>query len=301
MLLEAVPNLSLGPEDPVLDVVLERVEAAQGPGVGLLDVHTDPDHARTVLTLAGAPVPLGRALAALVDAVEDEATLEGHQGVHPRVGLVDVVPLVRLDGAREADADRAARRVAGRLARAGVPSFFYARMATRPEHEALAGIRRRVEFTGGADPLDPAPDVGPPSFHERLGAACVGVRDPLVAYNVVLDTTDLDAGFAIARRLRPANGGLEGVQALAFPLASRGGRMQVSTNITDVDATTTGDVYTFVAEQARERGIDVLEGELVGLAPERALPASGPAMGLDERPQPLEAHLDERGFPARVP
>jgi len=301
VLLEAVPNLSVGPEDEALDALRAAVDRACGPGAARLDVHTDPDHARTVLTLAGAPAPLVRVLGALVDAAEEHASLDGHEGVHPRVGLIDVVPIARLGGAREADARRAVRQVAADLARTGVPSLFFGRAAPRPEHEALHGIRRRFQAPPLGEPLPVAPDAGPATGHPRLGCTCVGVRDPLVAYNVLLDTRELDLGRRIARQLRPADGGLPGVQALAFPLADREDRVQVSTNLTDVDATTTADVYRAVRERATEAGVDVLGGELVGLAPERALPTDPAAMGLDEAPRPLEDQLADRGFDVEVP
>lgn len=296
MLLEAVPNLSLGPGSPILDALIERLETEASPAWRLLDVHRDLDHNRSVLTFAGAPAPLVGALGSIVDHLAAEGSLAGHEGVHPRIGLIDVVPVVPLSGARWPDAERAARQVAARLARAGVPVYGYGRMATRPEHEALSGIRRTVEWGGGDDALPVEPDAGPGRFHERLGASCVGVRELLIAYNVLLDTKDIETGREIARALRPANGGLEGVQALAFALVSEGGRVQVSTNITDVDATTPADVYAFVEARARELDIQVAGGELVGLAPERALPSDPARMGLDQRPGSLEDRLQAAGF-----
>lgn len=296
MLLEAVPNLSLGPGNPILDALIERLETETTPAWRLLDVHRDPDHNRSVLTLAGAPAPLVGALGSVVDHLSAEGSLAGHEGVHPRIGLIDVVPVVPLAGARWADAERAARQVAGRLARVGVPVYGYGRLATRPEHEALVGIRRTVEWGGGDDALPVDPDAGPGRFHERLGASCVGVRGLLIAYNVLLDTKDIEVGREIARALRPANGGLEGVQALAFALASEGGRVQVSTNVTDVDAATPADVYAFVEARARDQGVEVEGGELVGLAPERSFPSDPARMGLDQRPASLEDRLQEAGF-----
>lgn len=296
MLLEAVPNLSLGPDSPILDALIERLETEATPAWRLLDVHRDPDHNRSVLTLAGAPAPLVGALGSIVDDLAAEGSLAGHEGVHPRIGLIDVVPVVPLAGARWSDAERAARQVAVRLARAGVPVYGYGRLATRAEHEALAGIRRALEWDGGDDELPVEPDAGPGRFHERLGASCVGVRDLLIAYNVLLDTKDLEVGREIARALRPANGGLAGVQALAFLLATEGGRVQVSTNITDVDASTPADVYALVEARARELGVEVAGGELVGLAPERALPSDPARMGLEQRPASLEDRLEAAGF-----
>lgn len=296
MLLEAVPNLSLGPGSPILDALIERLETEATPAWRLLDVHRDPDHNRSVLTLAGAPAPLVDALGSIVDHLAAEGSLTGHEGVHPRIGLIDVVPVVPLAGARWADAERVAGQVAARLARVGVPVYGYGRLATRPEHEALAGIRRTVDWGGGDDELPIEPDAGPARFHERLGASCVGVRDLLIAYNVLLDTDDVEIGREIARALRPANGGLEGVQALAFVLGSEGHRVQVSTNITDVDASRPADVYAFVEARARDHGVTVERGELVGLAPDRCFPPDPARMGLEQRPRSIEDRLQEAGF-----
>lgn len=301
MLLEAVPNLSLGPESDSLDAVLTRLDAEQSPGWALLDVHSDPDHNRTVLSLAGAPCPLDRVLGALLDALLEEASLVGHEGVHPRIGMLDVLPFVRLSQAREHDVQRAARQATRRLARAGLPVFRYGRRADGTQHRSRAAIRRHVAWTGSADPLSLEPAAGPARFHATLGAACVGVRDPLVAYNVLLDTTDVDLGHRIAKALRPNNGGLAGVEALAFELASQGGRVQVSTNLTDVDTTTTADVYRFVEQAAADAGVAVLEGELVGLAPRRALPEDPADIGLPAPPETLEDRLAHHGFPSEVP
>lgn len=295
MLLASVPNVSLGPQDEALDDVLQAVRLASSPGCRLLDVHTDPDHRRTVLTLAGAPVPLLDVLETLTDALAEHASLAGHEGVHPRVGLLDVVPFVPLR-ARRPEAHRVAERVLDRLAARQVPVYGYAEMARRSETRELASIRRRLEDAspGGVAPL--APDAGPERLHPRLGAACVGVRDPLIAYNVVLDATDEAAGREIAARIRASSGGLPGVQALAFPLDSRGGRVQVSTNITDTRATTIADVHERVRREAAERGVSVLEGELVGLAPAQALPKKASEGGFESLPASLEDAVREAGF-----
>lgn len=298
MLLEAVPNLSLGPESDVLAGLVEELEAQASPGWALLDIHADPDHNRSVLTMAGAPAPLVERLRGMIGHLVDRGSLVGHEGVHPRIGLVDVVPVVPLADARTGDAIRAARQVADHLGRRGVPVYGYGALASRPEHRVLAGIRRAVRWQGKTEQLPVEPDDGPLRFHPTVGAACVGVRGPLVAYNVVLDTDDLGIGRAIARALRSPGEGLEGVQALAFPLASRGGRVQVSTNLTDLDAARPEDVFGFVRHRAEEHGVAVLEGELVGLAPEAALPADPGAIGLDAGPRSLEERLRETGLPA---
>lgn len=292
MLLEAVPNLQLGPEDPARDAVLEVLEARASPGWALLDVHSDGDHRRTVLTLAGAPSPLAGALTTLVDAAVEHGDLGGGQGVHPRIGLIDVVPIVPLVGARWQDAARLATTAGHHLAGHGIPVHTYGRIASRPEHRVLAPIRRAYR-----QGTPPPPAMGPGEPHPRLGAACVGVRGLLVAYNVLLDTRDRALGAQVARGVRESSGGLAGVQALAFPLASQGGRLQVSCNLTDPQATGPAQLFQRVTELAEAEGVDVLGGELVGLAPRACLPDQPARMGLASPPRSLEAELGAAGLP----
>jgi len=295
VLLECVPNVSLGPQDEALDPVLAAVRSATSPACRLLDVHTDRDHRRTVLTLAGAPVPLVDTLTTLADALASEASLAGHEGVHPRVGLLDVVPFVALDAPRAA-AHRAGQALTRRLAARSIPVYHYAEMTPAARDRPPVAIRRALAETGVGDRAPLAPEAGPRRLHARMGAACVGVREPLVAYNVLLDTTDRETGQEIARAIRASSGGLPGLQALAFALGSREGRVQVSTNITDVDRLGLADVYEAVQREARERGVGVLGGELVGLAPTPALPTKACEGGLESRPVSLDEALANAGL-----
>lgn len=298
MLLEAVPNLSLGPQDPALEAVLEALDEQASPGWAHLDTHTDPDHRRTVLTLAGAPTPLLRAVEAMAEAAFEAADLEGHTGVHPRVGLVDVVPFIALHQARPSDAQRVARQAAVHIAGHDVPVYFYGDLVPPPGQGRLADLRARLRGPFHAEgPLEPPPDLGPDRIHPHYGAACVGARSLLIAYNIVLDTTDKVIGDRIARTIRAKDGGLTGLQALAFPLEHEGGRVQVSCNITDVEALTPGDVFARVSELAEQAGVAVRHGELVGLAPERCLPEDPAEMGLEHRPASIEARLAEHELP----
>jgi glutamate formiminotransferase len=300
VLLECVPNVSLGPQDDALAQVLADIEAAQGPGCRLLDVHADRDHRRSVLTLAGAPAPLLGVVDELAASLETHASLAGHEGVHPRVGLLDVVPFVALDAPRR-EAHRVAETAMRRLAGRSVPTYAYAELARRSRTRELADVRRAFAAAEPGHPVPLAPDQGPGRLHPRMGAACVGVRDPLIAYNVVLDTRSLEVGQAIARAIRASGGGLPGVQALAFGLASRGDRVQVSTNITDAHATSTSDVLSRVRQEAEEHGAGVVDGELVGLAPREGLPKTSSQAGLGTEPVSLEDALHEAGFsPAEV-
>lgn len=300
MLVETVPNVSLGPQDPALEDVLADIRAAQTPAAQLLDVHTDRDHRRTVLTIAGAPAPVLRLTTRLADALLDHASLAGHEGVHPRVGLLDVVPFVALD-APDGAVERVAEATVGRLAQRAIPVYRYARLARRAETRELASVRSSLHEVGLGENPSLTPDAGPSQLHEHAGASCVGVRAPLIAYNVVLDSGDLDVGRRIAAGIRESGGGLPGVQALAFALGSQGDRVQVSTNLTEPSETGTAEVFEHVRSEAREAGVEVVGGELVGLAPREAMPQNPSRMGLESTPASLEDRLAAAGFELSAP
>jgi len=262
-------------------------------GVTLADVHADPDHHRSVLTFLGAPPAVEEAALALAAAVFARLDMRAHHGIHPRMGALDVVPFVPLRDLSMADAVAVARRVGERLGREyGLPVYFYGAAATRPERRAVRDIRRG-EYEGLADKLaDPAwrPDCGPATFNPRAGAAAVGARDVLVAYNVWLDSADLGAATAIARAVRESSGGLARVQALGLPLERRG-LAQVSMNLLDYRRTGIARAYDAVTAEAARRGIAIQRAELVGLAPRAALESRAPeTVGLPGLPD--SAYLD---------
>ncbi len=303
-LLECVPNVSEGRRSEVV----ERLAAAAGgaPGAQLLDVSSDPDHDRTVLTLAGEPEPLHRALVALAGAAVAAIDLNRQRGVHPRLGALDVVPFVPLGGASMADAVAAARRLAAALAeRHGLPAFLYEEAASQPERRNLAAVRR-----GGFERLaermaqQPGwrPDFGPGRPHPTAGAVAVGARFFLVAYNVILDRDDPAAARRIAARVREAGGGLPAVKALGFRLASRG-CAEVSLNLTDYRRTDMATAGDRVRHEAAREGVGVDGCELVGLAPRAAFGGRPPAeLGLPESAaeQVLERRLAAAGLSARL-
>jgi glutamate formiminotransferase len=279
--LEAVPNVSEGRDQAVIDAV----GGAFASSAQLLDVHADADHHRSVFTLAGAPDALVDALVAGTARAVDLIDLRQHAGVHPRVGIVDVVPLVPfVDGDLEpalAAALATARRIGEEV---GVSVFLYGDSAEgrRPvffRRGGLAELERRIASG------ELAPDFGPPRPDPRSGATLVGARKPLVAYNVVLATADVDRARRIAERVRESGGGLPGVQAIGLGLP-RAGKVQVSMNIVDLDRSALHDVFLRVRDEARELGVEVEDGELVGLVPERsfqaALDAGVEVPGVDE-------------------
>jgi glutamate formiminotransferase / 5-formyltetrahydrofolate cyclo-ligase len=291
--LECVPNISEGRRP---DVVARLAAAASSPpGVRLLDVSSDPDHNRSVLTLAGDAEGLIQGLLALYEVALAEIDLTRHQGVHPRVGAVDVVPFVPLGETPMAEAVAAAERLGEEVARRfDLPVYLYERAARIPERTALATIRRG-QFEGFAARLQEpawAPDFGPVRVHPTAGVTVIGARFFLIAFNVVLDTPDLGVARAIARRVRESGGGLPAVRAMGVYLASRG-RAQVSMNLVDFRRTPLLSVLERVREEAAALGARVMESELIGLMPEEAvLGVARDALLLPGLPGLIEGRLE---------
>ena len=268
--LECVPNVSEGRRPEAVSRLLSA--AASVPGVLLLDASSDPDHNRSVLTLAGEAEPLHAALIALYDAALAEIDLGHHQGVHPRVGAVDVTPFVPLEDATMADAVAAAERLGAAVAlRFGLPVYLYERAARRPERRLLPDIRRGG-FEGFPEKIAAPgwePDFGPRRVHPTAGVTVVGARDFLIALNAVLATGDVAVARAIARRVRESGGGLPALRAIGVPLPSRG-RAQVSMNLVDYRRTSVWTALQAVRREAAALGTEILETELIGLIPEEA-------------------------------
>jgi glutamate formiminotransferase len=290
--LESVPNFSEGRDHATIDALASALSSS----ADLLDVHSDPDHNRSVFTLVGEPDGLVAALLAGISCARDRIDLQTHVGAHPRIGAADVVPVVALD---PADADRA-RACALRLAqRIGVelelPVFLYGESASGrgPAFFRRGGpeeLQRRI------DAGELSPDFGPQRLDERAGGAIVGARRPLIAFNVNLATEDVEIARAIAAVVREKGGGFPGVRALGLSLASAG-RAQVSMNVEDYEAAALHDIVERVEEEARARGVDVAGAELVGLMPAGAAVAAAGALlrirGFD-RSHVLELRLLER-------
>ena len=270
-LLECVPNFSEGRRAEVVDALAAAV-AATG-GVHLLDRTCDADHNRSVLTFAGEIEPVEAAMEAAVAVALARIDMNRHEGQHPRIGAVDVIPFVPLGETTMDEAVAAARRFARRIAaRFELPVYLYARAATRAEREVLADIRR-PQYEGLRDQIDQRgqePDYGPARMHPTAGAVAVGARPFLIAYNINLDSSDVELAKRIARRVRERSGGLPRVQALGIWL-EEGGCAQVSMNLLDTQVTPMWRVWQEVERLARAEGVRLRESELIGLAPQAAL------------------------------
>jgi glutamate formiminotransferase/glutamate formiminotransferase/formiminotetrahydrofolate cyclodeaminase len=286
----AVPNFSEGADEAVLADVGAALAPPGGP-VRLLDSHADPDHGRSVFTLAASQGRLAAALVAGARAAVARIDVSGHGGRHPHVGALDVAPVVYLEerdrGAACAEALAAAGLIGEELA---IPVFLYGQLATAEKHRERADLR-----AGGPSALaerlargELRPDHGPARAHPTAGAVLVTARPPLLAFNVDLASDDVELARRIAAGLREAGGGLPGVRAIGLHLPARG-RAQVSTNVHNHRAVPLRTVVEAVAAEA-----EVAEAELVGLAPAAALedfPADVPLRGFDPARQVIENAL----------
>jgi glutamate formiminotransferase len=294
MIIECVANVSEGRDARALAAMARAIHGVAG--AHLADVHSDVDHHRSVFTLLGAPGVIEAAALALAETALSRIDMREHHGLHPRLGALDVVPFVPLGDAPMAVAVDVARRVGAALAeRHALPVYFYGAAARSPARRELPDVRRGGYEALAARLATPAgaPDAGPARFDPRAGAAVVGARDVLVAYNVWLDTTDLAVARAVARAVRERDGGLPAVRALGVALPSRG-LVQVSLNLLDYRVTPLPVIFDRVEREAARRGVGIRRGELVGLAPRGAFGGRAPAsVGLPDFTDAaeLEAHV----------
>jgi glutamate formiminotransferase len=265
-LLECVPNISEGRDQDKIALISEEVE--KHAGIKLLDCSSDRDHHRSVFTLIGEPEATKDAAFSLAMKAFDLIDMREHKGDHPRLGAVDVVPFIPIQGVEMEEAVQIAHEFGKGLGKRGIPVFFYEEAATQPERKDLPSIRKG-EYEGLGEKLkDPEwkPDEGPDHFNPKFGATVVGARFPLVAYNVNLKTKDLSLAKAIAKKVRFKDGGFPHVRAMGVDLREKG-MVQVSMNLTHYRVTNIPKVYEFIKEEALKKGIEIEASEIVGLIP----------------------------------
>jgi glutamate formiminotransferase / 5-formyltetrahydrofolate cyclo-ligase len=276
-LIECVPNLSEGRRSEVVDAIVDAIRVV--PGVRVLDVSSDASHNRSVITLVGEPTAMKTAVISLFERALESIDVRVHSGEHPRLGAVDVVPFIPIADVTMGDCVALARETAAAVAaRFDLPVFLYEQAATRETRRNLADIRRG-EFEGlSAKLADPAwqPDFGPATPHPSAGATVIGARMPLIAFNVNLDTDRLDTAKQIAAAVRSSSGGLPAVKALGVSLSERG-IVQVSMNLTNYQQTSIMTAFAAVKAEARRRGVEPLESQIVGLVPASAITWASPA------------------------
>lgn len=271
-LLEAVPNLSIAPIGPSFTHVLEALTCV--PGVKLLHVDGNPDANRTVLTLAGEPQALLKSLKILFQLSTQVIDMRTHRGAHPRLGAVDVCPLVPIQNITLKDAAAHAQQLAQFVGeQLQIPVYLYEENATEPARKNLAFLRKG-EYESLPEKLKRLPpDFGPRIFSEqvaRTGASVIGARNFLIAFNVSLDTQNVQIAKEIAAVLREKNGGLPGVKAIGWYMENYH-CAQVSFNIVDYHKTGLAHVFEACKQEAQKREVAVTAGELIGLIPQEAL------------------------------
>jgi glutamate formiminotransferase len=285
--LVAVPNFSEGRSERVIGTL----EATLGGCARVLNRHFDSEHNRCVFTIAAEPDRLVDSLVAGAQEALNVIDLTHYRGLHPHIGALDVCPVVWQDEDRHEDARSAARDVAERIADLGIPVFLYGELATTPERAERAYFRQGgpTELARRMKSGELEPDLGPSEPHPTAGATLVTAREPLVAFNVELDTPNPEIARAVAAGLREAGGGLAGVRALGLPRDS--GQCQVSINVHDPVAVPLAEVVAEIKRLAAQHGAKPVEAELVGLAPESALenyPEDVPIKGFDPRRDVME-------------
>jgi len=264
-----VPNFSEGRRKEVIDQITEAIAIV--PDVHVLDVQSDADHNRTVVTFVGEPEAVEEAAFRGIGKAADLIDMNLHRGEHPRMGAADVVPFVPIKGVTMEDCVAIARRVGERVGRElDIPVYLYEEAATRPERRNLAEVRRG-EYEGIKAEIETnpgrTPDFGPQHLG-KAGATAIGARPPLIAFNVYLGTDDVEVAKAIARAVRYSSGGLRYVKALGLLVK---GRAQVSMNLTDYHQTPVHRVVEMIRREADRYGVAVVESELIGLIPNEAL------------------------------
>jgi len=297
-LVECIPNFSEGRRPEVLSSIAGAIRAT--PGVRLLDMESDRDHNRSVMTFIGEPGAVQDAMLAAAAKAVELIDMEKHKGEHPRLGAVDVVPFVPVCGMTMAEAVELARSVGSKMWELlRLPVYFYEEAATTPERKNLPDVRKGEYEGRKLDIGKPQwrPDIGEPVMHPTAGAVIVGARHPLIAYNVNLGTDRLDIAKKIAKAVREKDGGLPGVRALGFEIKQRG-IVQVSMNLTNYHKTGIARAFEAVKAEAAKDGVEVAGSEIVGLVPLEALvEAAGSLLALENfsAGQVLESRFGDGG------
>ncbi|MGP1536984.1 glutamate formimidoyltransferase [Bacteroides heparinolyticus] len=269
--MECVPNFSEGRDLEKIDKIVAPFRARQG--VKLLDYSNDEDHNRMVVTVVGEPEPLRDAVLEAIGVAVQLIDLNKHQGQHPRMGAVDVVPFIPIKNVTMEDAIALSKEVGEEVAkRYDLPVFLYEKSASAPHRENLAAIRKG-EFEGMAEKITQPewqPDFGPARRHPTAGVVAVGARMPLIAYNINLSTPSLEIAHDIAKKIRFIGGGLRYCKAMGVELKDRG-ITQVSINMTDYTRTALYRAFELVRIEARRYGVSIVGSEIIGLVPVEAL------------------------------
>lgn len=270
-LIECVPNISEGRNPEKIEKIVSAIRHT--PNAVLLDVDSDHDHHRSVITFVGDDLSVEEAILALTERALALIDLNHHEGAHPRMGAIDVIPFIPIKGATMEDCIALAKRVGQQIwERFKFPVYLYEEAASRPERKDLSSIRKGEFENFSKKILEPdwAPDFGERKMHPTAGVVAVGARPPLIAFNINLGTNNLEIAKKIAKSVRHLDGGLRFVKALGFALEERG-IVQVSMNMTNYKKTPLFRVFEMVKCEAKRYGVPVIGSEIVGLVPQEAL------------------------------
>ena len=270
-IIECVPNFSEGRDLNKVEKILDCFRGKQD--VKLLDYSSDEDHNRSVVTIVGEPEALKAVMVEAIGKAIELIDLTKHEGQHPRMGAVDVIPFIPIKNVTVDEADKLAKEVAKEASeKFGLPFFLYEKSATATHRENLATIRKG-QFEGMAEKMKDdmwKPDFGPETIHPTAGVTAIGSRMPLVAYNINLSTNNLDIASKIAKQVRHLSGGFRYVKALGIELEDRG-IVQVSMNLTDYTKSSIYRVFETVKMEAARYGVNIVGSEIIGLVPMQAL------------------------------
>lgn len=270
-IIECVPNFSEGKDLEKVEKILNVFRGRQD--VKLLDYSSDENHNRSVVTVVGEPEALKKAMVEAIGKAVELIDLTKHEGQHPRMGAVDVVPFIPIKNVSVEEADKLAKEVAKEASeKFNLPFFLYEKSSTASHRENLANIRKG-QFEGMAEKMKDdmwKPDFGPTTIHPTAGVTAIGARMPLVAYNINLSTNNLEIANSIAKKVRHISGGFRFVKALGIDLEDRG-IVQVSMNLTDYTKTSIYRVFETVKMEAERYGVNIVGSEIVGLVPMQAL------------------------------
>lgn len=298
-IIESIPNISEGRNKAVIEACVDQIRTT--PGCTLLDYSSDESHNRSVITYIGNAEGIEEASLKLVKKAAELIDLNKHEGEHPRMGAVDVMPFVPVKDCTTDDCVELSKKIGKRIAdEAGVPVFLYEYSATRPERKNLSTIRQG-QFEGMAEKVqqpDWEPDFGGRKIHPTAGVMAVGARPPLIAYNFDLSTDDVQVAKNIAKIIREKDGGLDSVKSMGFEIEDeKTGKKfaQVSCNLTNFEVAPIYRVFELVKAEARRYGVTVTNTELIGLCPMKALIDSAEyylqIQDFDFNKQVLENHI----------
>lgn len=269
-LMECVPNFSEGRDEAIVELIIDEVRKIEG--ITILDYSSDKDHNRTVLTMIGPPEQIKQAAVNSARKAAELIDMSKHEGAHPRMGATDVIPFTPVSNVTIGECVEIAKEVGAELGSLGIPVYLYEDAATTPDRKNLADVRKG-QYEGFFEKIKKEewkPDFGPQSMNEKSGCTAVGARVPLVAFNINLNTPDVEIADKIAKKVRHLGGGLRFVKAIGLKLEERN-QTQVSMNLVNYEKSAVYQAFEMVKMEARRYGVSVVGSEVIGTVPMKSL------------------------------